>query len=390
MSPPIPILFLHYGDEWLRGSEICLLQLLSRLDRQRFEPIVLCHAAPLRNALAAAGIESHGTAFPELMIDRGRLRLQFLRYARAWAETRRVLAGRRPALVYCNAGLASQLGSGISAWLRTPRLVHLHAPFYRRQYWLWGLASADELVFVSEATRRESFRRIPRPPPSRVIWNGVDGTRFHPGTAPDPNVRRKLGLAPGELVLAQVGSLIRRKGVDVLLDAFARLRAQRSARLLLVGEGADRAAFEARARELGVAGDVIFAGERTETERLWAHAIDVNVLASRMEALPLSLVEASACGVPSVATDVGGNAEVVEHGVTGLLVPAESPAALAEALERLAADASLRRSLGDAARARAIERFSIERYVADVELCIEDVLARRRHASASAATSTSA
>lgn len=254
-------------------------------------------------------------------------------------------------------------------------------------YWLWGLSSADELVFVSEATRRESLARIGAPPPSRVIHNGVDLDRFAPAPLRDAEIRRSLGIGPNELVIAQVGSLIRRKGVDVLLGAFAGLRGRRAARLLVVGEGPDRAVFEAQARRLGIADAVTFLGERAHTEQLWQHAIDVNVLASRLEALPLSLLEASACGVPSVATDVGGNAEVVAHAETGLLVPSEDEAALCVALQALADNPGRRRALGDAARARAVAQFSVVRHVREVEACIESVLERRT--TRTAATSSS-
>ncbi len=369
-----PILFLHYGEAWLRGSEICLLELLRRIDRDRFRPIAISHSEPLRAALAAEGIEAHALRFPEFMIDAGHVRLEPLRAVRALARIGKILDGRRPALVYCNSGLAAQLGSAVAFRLRAPRIVHLHAPFYRRMYWFWRLSSADLLIFVSEATQRKSLARIARPPPSLVIPNGIDLTRFAPAPERDPSLREQFGIPAGAFVIGQIGSLIRRKGVDVLLEAFARLRrapgAAADMRLLLVGDGPARAAFETQARALGIASFVVFAGEQPAPERLWQHAIDVNVLAARLEALPLSLLEASACGVPSVCSDVGGNPEAIADGETGRVVPVENPDALARALASLRDDPALRARLGRAARERAQTRFGLDRQVRAVEACL--------------------
>ena len=124
------------------------------------------------------------------------------------------------------------------------------------------------------------------------------------------------------------------KGHDHLLDAFARVHARRpDARLLLVGDGGRREWAEGLARERGLGGAVIFTGFRTDVPALLA-AMDCFVLAStRTEGVPQSLLQAAAAGVPLVASRIGGIPEVVEDGVTGLLVPPEDPAALAAAIE---------------------------------------------------------
>ena len=121
-----------------------------------------------------------------------------------------------------------------------------------------------------------------------------------------------------------------------------------------------------------------FPGEVTEPELLLQHVFDVNVLASREESLPLSLLEAAACGCPTVCTAVGGNGEIVVDGETGLQVPKDDPRALATALLRLAKDRALRERLGHAARARAEKRFGLDAFVAGVERALIDVLPAAR------------
>lgn len=363
----IDVLFVHYGDRWLRGSENCLLELVSRLDPGRFRPRVLCNQELLRAAFAARGVEALQLDLPEIMVDGSYVRLELGAYLRT---TRRIFAlarARRPALVYCNSGRAAQASWLAARLLGIPRLCHIHAPFYRRYYWLWGLGDARAIVFPSEATRRGSLAPHRFRGDVHVVPNGADLERFRPAAARDPAVRRYLGIGEREIVLGQIGSLIGRKGVDVLLRALAIVRGKHPARLLLAGAGPERVRLEALARDLGVAGAVSFLGEVRRPEALLQHALDVNVLAAREESLPLSLIEASACGLSSVCTDVGGNGEVVVGGETGLLVPAGDPGALAAALLRLVEDAGLRARFGVAARRRAEKHFGVDAFVAGIE-----------------------
>ncbi len=363
----IDVLFVHYGDPWLRGSENCLLALLERLDRGRFRPRVVCSQEVMREAVAARGVEAVRVDLAEIMIDRGDVRLDLRAHLRT---ARRILAfarERRPALLYCNSGRASQASWLAARWLGIPRLCHIHAPFYRRYYWLWGLWDARQIVFPSEATRRASLAKHRRAGDALVIPNGADLDRFRPTARRDPAVRRHLGIGDAELVIGQIGSLIPRKGADVLLRAFSVLRARRPARLLLAGAGPERSPLERLAAELGVADSVGFLGEVRNPEALLQHAIDVSVLAAHSEAMPLALVEASACGLPIVCTDVGGNREVVVDGETGLLVPAGDADRLAAALARLCEDSALRTRFGEAARRRAEKRFGIDGFVTAIE-----------------------
>jgi len=368
----IDVLFLHYGDAWLRGSENCLLELSSRLDRSRFRPRVICNQPLLADALGERGVPAECVRLPEIMIDRGERRLELAGYV---AITRRLLAdGRvqRPDLVYCNSGRAAQAAWLAARSLGVPRLCHLHAPLYRRYYWLWGLWDAAGLVFPSQATRRVSLGRHRYRGPSWVVPNGVDLARFRPPVERDPAPRRYLGIAEHEVVVGQVASLIPRKGADVLLRALALLPAPRPL-LLLAGDGPERECLGRLAGSLGLEGRVRFPGEVRSPETLLAHVIDVNVLAAHQEALPLSLLEAAAAGLPSVATDVGGASEVIEEGRTGRIVPPGDPRALAAALAEVVADRGLRARLGAAARVEAEKRFGIEGFVAGAQAAMEAV-----------------
>jgi glycosyltransferase involved in cell wall biosynthesis len=203
----------------------------------------------------------------------------------------------------------------------------------------------DELVGAGIPGAR--IRRIP---------NGVDTARFVPADrAERARLRRTLGLPDGAVAI-YAGRLAPEKGADVLLDAWA-AAAPASATLCLVGDGAERPALEARARALGILGSVRFAGARGDMVP-WLRAADAFVLPSRTEGLSVALLEAMACGLPVVASDVGATREAAgDEGA--VIVPPERPDPLGRALAEVLRDRARADRLGAAARARAVDGFGI-------------------------------
>ncbi len=189
-----------------------------------------------------------------------------------------------------------------------------------------------------------------------VIYNGIDPRPYE--QADRAAARRAMGLDDNELAVLHVARFAPVKDHETSLRAFARLvEAEPRARLVLIGDGEGRAAAERQTRDLGVTERVTFLGRRDDVPALLAGG-DAFVLSSLSEGVSVTLLEAMAAGVPIAATDVGGNGEVVEHGVTGLLSPRRDADALAANLLRLLRDPGLRRRLADAGRRRLRERFT--------------------------------
>ena len=175
---------------------------------------------------------------------------------------------------------------------------------------------------------------------SRLLVNGVDAARVRAAIARDPLSRPALGLDAGALVLGTVARFDPVKGLDVLVRAFAQVLARRpAAQLLLVGDGPEAPRLRELAAALGVAGRVVFAGAVPDAAR-GLPSLDLYVSASQREGLPLALLEAMACGLPVLATRVPGNVDVVEDGVTGVLVAPGDAAGLARAAVDLLEDPS--------------------------------------------------
>jgi sugar transferase (PEP-CTERM/EpsH1 system associated) len=193
---------------------------------------------------------------------------------------------------------------------------------------------------------------------SELIMNGVDTVRYAPRLP-----AASLPWAAGPFVIGTVGRLQDVKDQATLIDAFALLCAQRpqarnDLRLAIVGDGPLRERLAQKAQDAGVFDLVWFAGARNDIPELM-RSFDVFALSSIAEGTPVTLLEAMACGVPVVATNVGGIPEVVQDGVNGALVPASNPQALAEALGRYVDDRARVTAHGAAARERIEHHYSV-------------------------------
>lgn len=210
----------------------------------------------------------------------------------------------------------------------------------------------DHHQFAVSADARGSVpRRMRRD--VEVLTHGIDLAEVRSHRNARSSTRRSLGLAPSDVVIVNVAHLRAEKAQDVLLDAAAVvLRHHPTAVFLSVGHGPRDVQLLEQHRELGLGDRFRFLGFRTDVADLLA-ASDAFCLASRQEGLPLAFMEASAMGVPTVATRVGGLIDHVRDGEDGLLVPAGDAPALAAALDRIVADGELRERLGAAASVHA-------------------------------------
>jgi glycosyltransferase involved in cell wall biosynthesis len=236
---------------------------------------------------------------------------------------------------------------------------------YHRAPWRYRLLRrwVDELVTVS-ASGREELARLAGLPSSTigVLPNGVDTDRFQP--APDKTaVRRELRLPESSLAVVTVARLAPEKDLETLLRAFAIVtRTHPTTELWVVGYGPEQQCLQALTRELCLETRTHFLGLRDDVDKI-LRAADVFALSSLSEGLSVALIEAASCGLPIVATDVGGNAEVVNPPAGGVLVKPRDPEALAAALVKLLSDEDLRRRMGGAARQHALAQFSVEQMV---------------------------
>ena len=203
--------------------------------------------------------------------------------------------------------------------------------------------------------------------PARItsVPTGVDTEHFAPGDK--AAARTKLGLPQGARIIGIVATLRSWKGHRYLLDAFAQLPDEH-ARLVIVGDGPQREALQARIAELGLDGRVIMAGNQRDVLP-WLQAMDIFVLPSYAnEGVPQAILQAMLCGLPIISTPIGSILEAVQHEQTGLVVEPRNSRQLHEAVSRLLHDAALCQTLGAAARMRAQEKFGLDAMLDKMEV----------------------
>jgi glycosyltransferase involved in cell wall biosynthesis len=228
----------------------------------------------------------------------------------------------------------------------------------------------DQLIAVSHAMEQKIVDEGRATAPVRLIYNGVDIDRYE---RQEPcSLRDEYGMEPGSQIAGVVARLESEKGHPTLLEAWPRVLQQvPTAYLVIVGEGSKRAELERLAGELRIAHRVVFTGRRDDVPAVTA-AFDVAVLPSYREAQGLTILEAMALSRPVVASKVGGIPEVIENGVTGLLVPPHDPDALAGAIVRLLTDHAYADTIGRAGHDLVHDRFCVQLMVKEIEAIYDE------------------
>lgn len=290
-------------------------------------------------------------------------------YAAAGAERvrlQRLLAERSPDVILCHFGDMGMRLQPVARKAGIPLLVYFHGdfPFLRNRWYRWSLVRCIPhfagVVVVTQAERR---------------WfedHGMDPAKIHyiPCGAPTDVFRPRERRPDGQVRFVMVSRLQPDKGCDVSIAAFARVaRTCANAWLDIFGEGEERANLEGMVNRLGIREKVHFRGHVTEPDLARELPdFDVFIQHSRVrEGSPVSLAEAMACGLPVVATPVGGIPDQIVPGQTGYLVPEEDCEAMAQSMEMLAKDPILRRRLGGAARAYCLARHDAARQTRKLE-----------------------
>jgi glycosyltransferase involved in cell wall biosynthesis len=361
------IMFAHYGREWIRGSERCLLDLVKSIDRAKFRPVVLCNHAILANAVEELGATAivHNAVHPSSTIAPRQQVRALMEVARA----------HNVQLIHVNVSLLSPALIPVARRLRVPILAHLHIITTEEERRHELLHQLSMVVGVS-ATSVQGFKDEGMPEARiRVIYNGVDGARLSVGNA--TNLRAQLGIPKASTVLGGVGSLIRPKGVDVLLDALHILRERgKDVHLILAGDGEERVRLQAQAEALSLTPFTHFLGERKDAGAVLRDVVDIAVSASRGEAFPLHVLESGYFGRPIVVSDIPSHREGVIDGVTGIVVRENVAASFADSISKLVDDTAAITRMGTAAQVRIANAFTIQQNVEQFESVYRELMDR--------------
>jgi glycosyltransferase involved in cell wall biosynthesis len=367
------------------GTERQLVELVTRLDRARFDPVVLCLASgdELVDRLRNAGVRVEIIGLRKPAKRTGPLVGHVLDIPGRVARFFRNVRVERPDIVhgmlfwaYTFAAFAARLAH-VPVVIASRRSLSNFKRGKRHYVWLERAANGMTDLFVanSMAVKNDVLSSEGVAPGRvRVIYNGIDPALYE--SLPREALRDALVPGAGSRVAIVVANFISYKGHPVFLEAWRRvLDAWPDAVALLVGDGPTRTECEALAARLSLGESVRFLGTRHDV----ANLLGVSAIAvhpSFEEGFSNAILEAMAAGLPLVATAVGGNAEAVEEGVNGHLIPPRDPRAMFEAIADLFGDPARARRMGDAGRRRIVERFSMSVTVREYESLYEELGAR--------------
>jgi len=360
----IKVMYFSSFGSFMRGGQISLWNLLKRLDRPRFRPyLIVPEEGELTRCAAGAGVDYRLLNVPPIRPG------HFKEAARAFKKIRRIIIENGTEIVHAD-DLRFVIYAGILKPFLGYKIVwHIRVSWRNGPLDILGYLFSDSLICTARMIS-ERFKKLPGSKRKVcVIYNAVDCAHYRPEKG-NGALARSLGLGENELLIGFLARLDPVKGLQRLINAMVCIRMRlANVRLMIAGSGDKRYIrdMERAAEELNLGESVVFLGYR-EDPRDFLNLIDISVLpTTEYEGSSRSIIEAMACGVPVIATDSGGNRELVQDGITGVLLSSPSEDLICKACVELLSNEKRRERMGEAARAAAAENFDIDENVGRTE-----------------------
>lgn len=347
-------------DMRIGGAERVILNLVENTDRSKYEVSVLCLNAPL----GPFGIRLREKGFSVVELNRRPgFDISLIR------QVRRYLRDERIDVVHCHQYTPYVYGVLGAAFTGCRVIFTEHGRFYPDRRKLKRVVLnpvlqilTDAVTAISLATREaliryENFsgRKID------VIYNGLNDRSFH--SIDETRVKRSLCIDENTFVFGTVARLDRIKNQPLMIRALNKvLKRHPETVLIVVGDGPERSALEALVKEMELSRNVYFTGF-TDAPQCYYRAMGCFLLTSFSEGTAMTLLEAMACEIPCIVTDVGGNPEIVSHGETGFVIPNDDEKALVHMMCRIISEEKMRIHMGRNARKRFEKSFAVEKMV---------------------------
>ncbi|MET3575157.1 N-acetyl-alpha-D-glucosaminyl L-malate synthase BshA [Bhargavaea ullalensis] len=239
----------------------------------------------------------------------------------------------------------------------------------------YGINKSDLTTAVSDSLKQDTYELIKPSKEIRTIYNFIDGRQYRP--VDSSHMKEALGIPESDKVVIHVSNFRKVKRIEDVIRSFRLINEEIPSKLLLVGEGPEMSDMHALATDIGVGTEVLFLGKRDDLPDLFSIS-DLNMLLSEKEAFGLVLIEAMACGVPCIGSDIGGIPEVITDGENGFIRPLGDVEAFAEAALRILKEPELAEKFSDDAIRSVAERFSAEEIVRQYEEVYYEALGEQR------------
>ncbi|PKF62469.1 glycosyltransferase family 1 protein [Psychromonas sp. psych-6C06] len=356
------ILFTHYGDNWIRGSERCLLDLLKHLDKTCFKPLLWCNQPIMESEAKALGIEVVCTPFP-LLFGWQAPRFDLQSFYNLIKQAEQLIKQHDIKLIHANSAAPCQWLNFVAKKCAVPLLCQLHTLYQLRDRLTLGLYQTDMVVGVSQYVVAPLYKDKKPHQQLKVIANGIDTQRLL--SQPEVNLRATGNVRIGDFVIATVGSLIKRKGVDRLINSIAILiKKQIPVHLVVIGNGPELENLNRQIKALNLQRHITLLGECENAHGILRGSADLFVSGAREEAFGLVFAEASLAGLAIVAPNIGGISEVVQQQKNGILITDSTDkhfiCTLAETVELLYFSPIRCNAIGKNGQQHILKNFTIE------------------------------
>lgn len=379
MRPIIKVLYVHYGDNWIRGSEKCLLDLIESLDNLNYSPVIWTNNATLYNHTLLKKTERIFSSFP-LLLGWRVPRFSITRWIKLVIQGVNIIHKSNIELIHVNSGGPCQWMWLVAKICNIPMITHLHCEYPLRDRLTLGLHLSPNIVTVSHAVSNSLLKKGYPNKQLTVIHNGFK-------TIPESEkeslcVRERLGIHPHAFTFITVGSLIQRKGVDKLITALKLIhKHNNSVQLIVVGAGPEHHKLVRLSEKLALSNSVHFVGEQKNVSAWLEGGVDAFISGANNEAFGLVLGEASQATLPIIAPNVGGIPEVVIDKHSALLYPSGNSNELVKAMLMVMNSPELRKTLGKNSKERIESTFSNQNYALKMQNIYSTLIGQPRNSS---------
>ena len=365
------VLYLNHVSE-LGGGEYCLLNLMLNLDKKKFKPVLLLQEpGPLSEAAQKNNIE---TCFIKMAGWRKLMHMPF-NYIKTLGKIKKLVKEKKIDLIHSNTFRINPYAVLSAQSNNIPCISHIR--WFTKKDHIKKFMVDKATVVITMSDYMASFFKGSKAK-VKTIYDGIDVLKFQANDQIRNNVRKEFGIKEGEKLVGMVAQLTPRKGHKDFIQASLSVSKEHPNAKFIIAGGAildkqlgikDLKNF---AKKIG-AKNIIFTGHRDDTEDIF-RALDIFVLPSHIEPFGLVVLEAMACGVPVIATRSGGLQEIINEGNDGLLIPVNSPGAIAEKISYLLKNDTIAKKLSENARKTVEKRFSVIHYVKQIENLYNDYL----------------
>jgi len=369
--PNTQVLYVHYGENWIRGSEVVLLDLLKSAKDNNYTPLLWCNSDALAEKATELGIKVIQDNF--VCLGYWTLpRWNFLQFFKLLLKANRIIKTYNISLVHCNNGAPCQWMVPICKFSGTPLLLHLHARYMYRDRLTLLFHGVDSIIGVSQSVTKIFKDNEFSHQQVEVIYNAIDPSRV---LCPTPrDIRKELSATKADFVLLYMGSLIPRKLVHQLLYALDELKNDYQIKLAIIGSGVEKNSLTRLVEQLNLQRQVKLFSASDNVAEIYTSNVDCFISVPSEEVFGLTLAEASIAKLPIITSNITGIDEIYTDKKNALLVPPNNTSALSDAIRTLIEKPLLRKNLAENAQAHIVKNFSLEQQFMAFDLAYQHLL----------------